>query len=59
MKKKDIIYRLASEYVSKIDFCDACFCTTYCTLKGIRESRQPCKDQEKCIMAIADYLKKY
>lgn len=57
MKTKDIIYRLVAEYISKIKACDECFAATYCTINGLRESQEPCADQEKCINNCINYLR--
>ena len=57
MKAKDIIYRLAGEYISKIKVCDECFAETYCILNGLREGRKPCADEEKCINNCVKFLR--
>lgn len=56
MNKTDSLGRLAREYISKVDFCDECFATWYCTSEGRRESRVPCSDENKCAETIIDYL---
>lgn len=57
MNKTDSLERLANEYVSKCNWCDECFAETYCTLNGLRESREPCKNEEKCVNTIINYLR--
>lgn len=57
MKTKDIIYRLAGKYIFQIKACDECFAEIYCTSKGLRDSRAPCADQEKCINNCINYLR--
>lgn len=57
MKSKDIIYRIAGEYISKIKACDECFAEHYCTSKGLREGREPCENQDKCIGICIKYLR--
>lgn len=57
MKTKDIIYRLAGEYISKIKACDECFAEHYCIRNGQRESREPCENQDKCINICLEYMR--
>ena len=45
---------LIREYLSKCKACDECFAEVFCTLKGIRNSREP---QHYCINNIEKYLR--
>lgn len=38
--------RLAKEYLSKVNYCDECFCETWCIINGTKASRVPYKGCE-------------
>ena len=50
---EDINERLINEYISKVNCCDECFASTYCTVNGLRKSRVP---QEYCVDNIKRYF---
>lgn len=37
----EVMHRLAKEYISKVKFCDECFCEYWCITNGVKESREP------------------
>ena len=45
--------RLINEYISKVECCDECFASVYCTVNGLRESRVP---QDYCVNNIKRYF---
>lgn len=45
--------KLINEYISKVEFCDECFASVYCTVNGLRKSRVP---QEYCVKNIKRYF---
>lgn len=52
--KSESIERLIGEYISKCKVCDECFAEVFCTLKRLRDSREP---QKYCINNIKEYFK--
>lgn len=46
---EEINERLINEYISKVECCDECFASVYCTLNKLRESRVP---QDYCVENI-------
>ena len=53
MKKNDAYELLIREYISKVDVCDECFASCYCTVNHLRESREP---QEYCVENVKQYF---
>ena len=53
MTEKEINERLINEYISKVDCCDECFVSVYCTVNGLRKSRVP---QDYCVDNIKSYF---
>ena len=45
--------RLINEYISKVECCDECFASIYCTVNDLRESRVP---QDYCVKNIKSYF---
>jgi len=54
MKIKDAYDRLVDEYLSKVNLCDECCATWYCTMNHIRKSREPNDD---CTENIKQFLR--
>lgn len=50
---QEINERLINEYISKIEYCDECFASVYCTVNGLRKSRVP---QDYCVKNIKRYF---
>lgn len=50
---KEINERLINEYISKVECCDECFASVYCTVNRLRESRVP---QDYCVKNIKRYF---
>ena len=50
---EEVLGRLVNEYISKVNCCDECFASVYCTVNGLRESRLP---QDYCIENIKKYF---
>ena len=50
---EESVERLIREYLSKCRVCDECFAESFCTLKGLRDSREP---QERCEGNIKKYF---
>ena len=50
---EEINERLINEYISKVDCCDECFASVYCTVNRLRESRVP---QDYCVKNIKRYF---
>ena len=50
---QEINERLINEYISKIEYCDECFASVYCTVNGLRKSRVP---QDYCVENIKRYF---
>ena len=50
---EEINERLINEYISKVDCCDECFASVYCTVNGLRKSRVP---QDYCAKNIKRYF---
>lgn len=50
---EEINERLINEYISKVECCDECFASVYCTVNGLRESRVP---QDYCVNNIKRYF---
>ena len=51
--KVEINERLINEYLSKVECCDECFASVYCTVNRLRESRVP---QDYCAQNIKRYF---
>jgi hypothetical protein len=45
--------RLIKEYLSKVECCDECFASIFCTVNRLRESRVP---QKYCVENIKKYF---
>ncbi len=50
---EEINERLIKEYISKVECCDECFASAYCTVNGLRKSRVP---QDYCVENIKRYF---
>ena len=50
---EEINERLINEYISKVDCCDECFASIYCTVNKLRKSRVP---QDYCVKNIKSYF---
>ena len=50
---EEINERLINEYISKVECCDECFASVYCTVNGLRKSRVP---QDYCVKNIKRYF---
>ena len=53
LEREAVCDRLAREYISTVKCCDECFASTFCTINGLRESREP---KDYCIENIKKYF---
>lgn len=53
LSQEPLCDRLAREYISKVKYCDECFASVFCTINGLRNSREP---QSYCIENIKKYF---
>lgn len=51
--EKEMIERLGNEYMSKIQYCDECFCEYWCIENQVKEGRTP---RKHCVYNVLNCL---